>query len=172
MTVTWGLVAILFVISLFGFLHPVRVYLRRAQAAGTLHADASRRIVRLMLFGALISSVAMLGTWGSMQWAPRWALQFAPEPARLAKEWTMFWMAAGAIVGTMTAALCAGRFGRRLTYTLLCLGSVASVLTFYLANSSYGPLFLPTVFLAGGITAAFFGFFPLYLPEQIGRAHV
>jgi MFS family permease len=164
------LTAVLFFVSLFGFLYPVRVYLRRAQTAGSLSGESSRRIVRLMLFGALISSVAMLGTWGSMQWAPRWALQFAPEPARLAKEWTMFWMAAGAIVGTMTAALCAGRFGRRPTYTLLCVGSLVSVLTFYLANSSYGALFLPTVFFAGGITAAFFGFFPLYLPELFPTA--
>ncbi|MSU31940.1 MAG: hypothetical protein EXS25_04625 [Pedosphaera sp.] len=47
----------------------------------------------------------------------------------------------------------------------LCMGSIASVLLFYQGNSGYGTFFLPTAYLAGAITAAFYGFFPLYLPE-------
>src|SRR5262249_61073594 len=38
-------------------------------------------------------------------------------------------------------------------------------LLFSLGNSPYGPRFLITVFLAGGCTAAFSGWLPLYLPE-------
>jgi hypothetical protein len=35
----------------------------------------------------------------------------------------------------------------------------------YQANDVYGTKLLVSVFLAGGITAAFYGWFPLYLPE-------
>jgi hypothetical protein len=35
----------------------------------------------------------------------------------------------------------------------------------YRANDAYGPALLASVFAAGGITAAFYGWFPLYLPE-------
>jgi hypothetical protein len=35
----------------------------------------------------------------------------------------------------------------------------------YQANDIYGAKFLWSVFAAGGITAAFYGWFPLYLPE-------
>jgi len=157
-------------IALFGFLHPVRHYLRRAEAAGSLASGSGRQIVRLMLFGTGISFVALLGTWGSMQWAPRWAIQLEPDAAKLAKEWTQIWMAIGAITGTMVAAICAGRFGRRITYTVLCVCSIVAILLFYKGNSAYGSMFLPTVFLAGGVTAAFYGFFPLYLPELFPTA--
>jgi len=157
-------------VALLGFLHPVRYYMRRAEAAKSLPAGSGRSIIRLMLFGAGISSVALLGTWGSMQWAPRWVTQLEPDATKYAKEWTLIWMSLGAITGTMLAALSAGRFGRRITYTVLCVASIASVAIFYQANTSYGALFLPTVFLAGGITAAFYGFFPLYLPELFPTA--
>jgi hypothetical protein len=35
----------------------------------------------------------------------------------------------------------------------------------YLANDAYGTHLLVSVFVAGGVTAAFYGWFPLYLPE-------
>ena len=157
-------------VAMGGFMHPVRHYLRRAEAAQSLPAGSRRSIIRLMLFGAGISAVALLGTWGTVLWAPRWVSQLEPDAAKHAKEWTLIWMSIGAIAGTMVAALCAGRFGRRITYCVLCVASIASVVLFYQVNTGYGSLFLPTVFLAGGITAAFYGFFPLYLPELFPTA--
>ena len=165
-----GITLVALVIALFGFLHPVRRYMVRAEAAGAISAGNGRLIVKSMLFGAAISSVAVLGTWGSIQWAPRWAMQFEPDPAKHAKEWTLIWMSLGAITGTILAGLAAGRFGRRITFTVLCVGSIASVLWFYQGNTGYGSLFLPTVYVAGAITAAFYGFFPLYLPELFPTA--
>ena len=55
--------------------------------------------------------------------------------------------------------------GRRLTYCLLCLGSLVSTLAFYMGNHAFGPLFLLCVLLVGGFTASFYGWLPLYLPE-------
>jgi MFS family permease len=157
-------------IALFGYLHPVRQYLARAEAAGSLRSGHGSDIVKLMLFGAGLAAVALLGTWGSTQWAPRWVLELEPDPARHAKEWTLFWLSVGAITGTMLAALAAGKFGRRITYAVLCAASIGGALMLYQTNTSYSPYFLFSAFVAGGVTASFYGFFPLYLPELFPTA--
>ncbi len=157
-------------VALVSFLYPVRKYLERAELAGAVKAGERRQITRSMLLGAGLAGVALLGTWGSIQWAARWAAQLAPDPALHAKEWTQIWLAVGAIVATIGAALAAGRFGRRITYTVLCGASIVSALLLYNTNDVYGPQFLVCVFLAGGITASFYGFFPLYLPELFPTA--
>lgn len=164
-------------VALIGFLHPVRQYLSRAEVAGSLTNETRQHVVRMMLFGAGLAGVALLGTWGSIQWAPRWAAQLPLMPGAItpqfhphAKEWTQICLALGAIVATILAALCAGRFGRRGTYCVLCVASIASALVLYQANTTFGPMFLASVFIAGGLTAAFYGFFPLYLPELFPTA--
>ena len=162
--------------ALAGFLYPVRRYLSRAEEAGSL-TGSGRQVLAMMLFGAGLAGVALLGTWGSIQWAPRWAGELPLDPRQTplqfhphGKEWTQIWLALGAIVVTIIAPLCAGRFGRRITYCVLCGASIASALFLYQANDRFGPLFLFSVFLAGGITASFYGFFPLYLPELFPTA--
>jgi MFS family permease len=157
--------AICLVVALVGFLYPVRKYLARAVSAGSLRSGTERLVVRNMLFGAALAGVALLGTWGSIQWAPRWAFQLEPDPSRLSREYTQIASAFGAIVGTILAGLAAGRFGRRITYAALCAGSILSCLMFYQANHSFNAFFLFSMFVAGGTTAAFYGWFPLYLPE-------
>ncbi len=156
------------VVALFGYLFPVRQYLGRAEAAGSIRANQG--IVRMMIFGAGLAAVALLGTWGSTQWASKWAVQLEPDPAKLAKEWTLFWLSVGAIIGTMGAALAAGRFGRRITYAILCVASIGGALLLYQTNTSYSPYFLVCATIAGAFTASFYGFFPLYLPELFPTA--
>ncbi len=159
------------VVALAGYLYPVRQYLRRAEAIGSFKAGHGNDILRKMLLGAGLASVALLGTWGSTQWAPRWVTeQFKPDPALHAKEWTLFWLSVGAIVGTMAAALSAGRFGRRITYTALCIASIGGALLLYQCNQAYSPFFLFSAFIAGAATASFYGFFPLYFPELFPTA--
>jgi MFS family permease len=160
-------------VAFMGYLYPVKKYLARAAAAGSLSVTDGKHVVRMMMFGAGLAGVALLGTWGSIQWAPRWAAQLAPDSPSLiqhAKEYTQITLAVGAIVGTIVAALAAGRFGRRITYTLICLGSLGATLFLYQANTEYGAMFLVSIFVAGCLTAAFYGFFPLYLPELFPTA--
>ncbi len=157
-------------VSLAGFLYPVRQYLSRAVSAGSLRPGTERLVVRNMLFGAALAGVALLGTWGSIQWASRWAFQLEPDPSRLSREYTQIASAFGAIVWTILAALAAGRFGRRITYAALCAGSILSCLLLYQANDRFDGFFLFSIFLAGGVTAAFYGWFPLYLPELFPTA--
>src|SRR5207244_4094935 len=66
--------------------------------------------------------------------------------------------------------LIAGWFGRRISYSLLCIGSLLSCLAFFQLNHAYGPLFLVGAFFAGGLSASFYGWLPLYLPELFPTA--
>ncbi len=165
----FGVAAIITVLgvagALWGFLFPVRRYLNRAVAAGSLAPSQHGIVIRHMLLGACLAGVALLGTWGSIQWAPRWAFHLEPDPTRFSREYTQISSALGAIVFPILAGVLAGRFGRRPTYAALCAGSILSCLLLYQGNSQFDGFFLFSIFLAGGITAAFYGFFPLYLPE-------
>ena len=151
--------------ALWGFLYPVRRYLTRAIAAGSLAPHQERIVIKHMLLGAGLAGVALLGTWGSIQWAPRWAFQLEPDPSRFSREYTQIASAFGAILFPILAGVVAGKFGRRITYAALCVGSILSCLLLYQGNDRFDGFFLFSMFLAGGITAAFYGWFPLYLPE-------
>ena len=47
----------------------------------------------------------------------------------------------------------------------LCAGSLGVSLLFFLGNKTYSPAFLASAFLLGAVTASFYGWLPLYLPE-------
>ncbi|MFN0056161.1 MAG: MFS transporter [Planctomycetales bacterium] len=158
--------AIGLVVATCGYTYPVVRYLQRYAA----QSDAAVRwqpIIGRMLLAAGLAGVALLGTWGSTQWAPTWASQLTKGELQ-SREWTQIWLALGACVGTIAAALVGHRFGRRVTYCLLCLASLASALWFFLANGEYNNPFLASAFLAGACTASFYGWLPLYLPELFG----
>src|SRR5262249_8818958 len=78
---------------------------------------------------------------------------------------TMICSALGAAVGCVVAAVFGHRFGRRLVYALMCLGSMAVLFGFYRLNTHYGWEFLASAALLGAVTASFYGWLPLYLPE-------
>lgn len=170
-TLRGSVTAIGLVVALLGYIYPVVRYLGRAEAAQQLPADSRSKYVGRLLLGACLSGVALLGTWGSLQWSPKWANALAKHaaadggPVQFAKEYTQISSAAGAIVGTIIAALLGGWLGRRITYFGLCIASLVSLVYLYQANDAFGPKLLVSVFAAGGITAAFYGWFPLYLPE-------
>jgi len=157
-------------VSLLGYIYPVVQYLRRAEIAGKLETGDRSRYVRRMLLGACLAGVALLGTWGSLQWVAKWSIALAGQlpgegAGSYAKEFTTIAASSGAILGTIAAALVGGWIGRRITYALLCVGSFVSLVYMYQANDAYNAKLLASVFVAGGITAAFYGWFPLYLPE-------
>jgi hypothetical protein len=166
-------------VAIGGYSYPIFRYLRRASVDNRDPHHGTGPTLRRMLLGACLSGVALLGTWGSLQWAAPWADQLverSPEAAAMspndraaarseARSYTGMLSALGAIIGTMLGALVGDMIGRRATYALLCAGSLISSLVFYQLNTGYGGMFLVTVFIAGGITASFYGWLPLYLPE-------
>src|SRR5262249_20367441 len=120
--------------------------------------------LKLMLLAACLSGVALLGTWGSIQQGPSWAAEVAPE-IPTARSDIQIWSSIGAIVGTILAALVADMLGRRITYTLLCALSLGIIPALFLLTTPRDAWFIPVVFLSGAITASFYGWLPLYLPE-------
>ena len=117
------------------------------------------------LMATALSSVALIGTWGSVQWLPVWADQMVGGADPSAKGYTGMLSGVGAIVGCLLGAWIGRFITRRAAYFLLSLGSLLACAWLFRAVDSYGPLFLTLTFLVGGLTAAFYGWLPLYLPE-------
>lgn len=181
------------IVITIGYLFPIIRYFQRAQAAqGTVALTAPAKpvgsIIGRLLLAAAISGVALLGTWGSVQQAPTYADKMSGDARKAAhaavigsagvaaegsrswaeptaKSYTQMLSAGGAVIGCVLAALIGGWLGRRITYAGLCLGSMVAIYGLYQLNDSYGLAFLAWAFVAGGITAAFYGWLPLYLPE-------
>ena len=157
-------------LALLGFLHPVRKYLARATASGSLRGGGPGDVVRMMLFGAGLAAVALLGTWGSIQWMPKWAITLGGQAHPHAKEYTQIATALGATIVAFLTAVAADRFGRRPTYAVMCLATIVSALVLYQTNTAFDWWFLVCAFVTGGVSASFYGFFPLYLPELFPTA--
>lgn len=152
------------VIATLGYTYPVVRFLQRCDLDNANDGSASKRTIRVMMLAACLSGVALLGTWGSTQWAAKWAGELTQNQYQ-SREWTQIWLALGAITGTILAALMGDWLGRRLAYFCLCVLALGSALFFFRFNTAYGPMFLASSFLAGMCTASFYGWLPLYLPE-------
>jgi len=134
-------------------------------AARPLHELCSPQLLPSALLAIAFASVALIGTWGSVQWLPLWADQLTHGQQSSAKAVTQLVSALGAVTGCILGALVAGRAGRRPTYCGLCLLSLVLCACLFRYVTSYGTAFLICVGLVGAATAAFYGWLPLYLPE-------
>lgn len=111
-----------------------------------------------------LASIALLGTWGAVQKIPAWVGGMESKtPAAQGNVVTMLGL--GAIVGCMVAPLIAAALNRRIAYFLLCLASLASCQLLFNRFTEYDGAFLAMSFLVGAVTAALYGWLPLYLPE-------
>lgn len=153
-----GGTGILLAVVLAGYLYPVHRYLGRVDTGAE-----KNRILPRMILGAGLSGVALLGTWASIQWAPTWVGKLSTDPD--ARAWTQIASAFGAIFGGLFGSYLGAFAGRRVAYGALCLLSLGSTQYFYRMNDGYDFHFLASAFVAGGLTASFYGWLPLYLPE-------
>jgi SHS family sialic acid transporter-like MFS transporter len=122
-------------------------------------------LIKATLLAISFASVALIGTWGSVQWLPLWADQLTAGKVPSAKALTQILSGVGAIFGCFLGALAAGKMGRRPAFFGLCLLSLLLCGFLFRFVGEYGPMFLILVTLVGGATAAFYGWLPLYLPE-------
>ena len=125
----------------------------------------SMPLLKHTLIAIMLSSIALIGTWGSVQWLPLWADKLAGAADPTAKAYTGCASAIGAVVGCLLGAWFGGFVTRRVGYFLLCLGSLVTCQWLFRGFDSYGASFLAMTFVVGGLTAAFYGWLPLYLPE-------
>lgn len=172
-------------VAAIGFTYPALRFLQRQK-----DRDPTTNVggtLRRMLLAAMLSGVALVGTWGSIQWAPTYADKLTEStrnaatqakadgdeakaaalmaPIQDAKAWVLIYASVGATIGTIIAAMLGDWIGRRPAYCLLCVASMGAVVWLYVFNKEYGTSFLVAAFLAGACTASFYGWLPLYLPE-------
>ncbi len=116
------------------------------------------------VLGTGLAAIALLGTWGAIQKIPSWAAGMTAADNH-PREWVQIATGLGAIVGTILAALLAEKFSRRSAYFALCALSLLICGWLFRTPQAWGNSFLAGCAVAGGITAAFYGWLPLYLPE-------
>jgi len=117
------------------------------------------------LLAVAFASVALIVTWGIVQWLPLWADQMTHGTQPRVKAYTQFWMAFGACAGSFIAPLLGMGCNRRPVYFALCLSSLLACSALFHFFSAVGPSFFAMVALTGACTASFYGWLPQYLPE-------
>ena len=155
------------VIVIFGYLMPARGYLSRCH----LNPEQKRRTLGRMLLGAGLSGVALLGTWAGLMWVYLWvgALPNGKNPD--ARAWIQISSSIGAAIGCLAGAVLGGVFGRKPVYAALCILSGIAMVAFYRQpDPEYGLKFVLFSGVLGLISAAFYGWLPLYLPELFPTA--
>ena len=100
-----------------------------------------------------------------MQWVPYWVDKSLAPDDPSAKSLAQIWSSVGAIIGCLIAPLLGGRYGRRPVDFGMCLISLVACQYMFLTFDAFSTTFLIVVFVVGAVTASFYGWLPLYLPE-------
>jgi len=82
-----------------------------------------------------------------------------------AKAWIQFVVSIGAILGCIVGPLLGNAVGRRPAYFGLCLLSLLMCGFLFRTSAAYDIQFILTTGVVGMVTASFYGWLPLYLPE-------
>ena len=122
-------------------------------------------LLKSTLLGIAYASIALIGTWASIQWLPSWADQLTHGMIPRAKANAQILSALGAVVGAGLSPILMRNLGRRTSYFILCVASLGVCALLFRTVTEYGPKFLTLCCLAGCFTASFYGWLALYLPE-------
>ena len=122
-------------------------------------------LLTLTLIGIAVGTIPILGGWGATQWLIPWTNKVMGPANPEAMALTAIMRSGGATIGGLAGGWLASLAGRRTTYFLVSLTSLALGEFIYLALTPTHPAFWPSVFVLGMISTIFFGWLPLYLPE-------
>jgi MFS family permease len=123
-------------------------------------------LLRLTLIGICLGTIPLLGGWGSGNWLIPWSDKVYKGDVADFKGWVVMSRSGGAILGALFGGWIANMFGRRSTYFVISLGSLAiSGYIFGVMSPADGNEFLAWAFLLGLVSTVYFGWLPLYLPE-------
>ena len=118
------------------------------------------------LLAIVVSSVPLIATWGAISgFLPLWVDSIAGPDYPHAKAQIQFILSIGTIIGCLFGSLLAHRLGRRPAYFLLCLLSLGLCGYLFRVLHTYDVQFMIVTCLVGVVSAAFYGWAPLYLPE-------
>jgi MFS family permease len=137
----------------------------KAAPAQPLREIFAPNLRRTTLLATLFCGIALLVTWGVVQWLPAWADQLVGGANPKAKAYAQALSAFGSVVGCLVGSWLGAKLGRRPAYFVMCLTSLIACAILFRGISTYGGPFLFMVFVVGALTAAFYGWTPLYLPE-------
>ena len=106
--------------------------------------------MEVTLLGSALSSVALIGAWGSVQWIPSWAdkLTGGTNPGAKADVQMVFSFAAS--IGAVPGPVLLGWLPRRVGYALLCASSLGACAWLFRGEAVWGSFFLVKV----GLTAS------------------
>lgn len=145
-----------------GYLMPAYGFLSRSG----LSADARRETLGRMVLAAGLSGVPLLATWAGLMWMYMWVNDLpGTAPNEVRRAMIQISSSIGAAIGCVAAAVIGGALGRRPVYAALCVLSLVTMVGFYRLNTEYGTAFVLSAGLLGMVSAAFYGWLPLYLPE-------
>ncbi|MDD4872672.1 MAG: MFS transporter [Kiritimatiellae bacterium] len=147
---------------------PTKWKLSRAKKEHSSLADLfSAKYLRSTVMGSLLSTVALLGTWGSFLWLATYVDQITEGTPYQGSGRTIAsqWQAYGQMIGGFLGGLLAGWLGNRRSWILLCLGAWVTVAGLFFFNTQFGWMLLLMGALAGLFVTGFFGWLPKFLPE-------
>jgi len=111
---------------------------------------------------AAIGAVPLFATWGAVQFTQLWAQQLGGNAAG---SYVQICSAAMSSLGAFLAPIVLFRVRRRWGYAILCLAAFLSAEYLFLEHSVLGAGFYSAVGMTGLLSATFYGWLPLYLPE-------
>lgn len=120
------------------------------------------------IMGPLLSTIALLGTWGSFLWMSTYVDQISQTSANpeTAKSNIAFWQSYGQIAGGFLGGILAVLMGgNKRSWVFLCIVTWASVFSLFYFNTVYGFQMIFMAILAGVFVTAYFGWLPKYLAE-------
>ncbi|MBL8849272.1 MAG: MFS transporter [Planctomycetaceae bacterium] len=133
-------------------------------------------LLSTLLLGIGLGAVPVVGTAANASWVNPWTSKVAEAtsggaakkspPNPTSKALTMINRSGGGILGSLLGGIIASLFGRRLTYFLISLGTLALSSWIYGWIDPLHPHFQWYVFAYGFIGVAYFGWLPLFLPEM------
>jgi predicted MFS family arabinose efflux permease len=136
----------------------------RKSSLGDLFTPRYRRST---IVGSLLSTVGLLGTWGSFLWLATYVDKVSegtPFEGRAGPAISQ-WQAYGQIVGGFLGGILAKKLGNKLSWVLLCICAWASVVALYGLNDAFGAQMIAMAVPAGIFVTAFFGWLPKFLTE-------
>ena len=120
-------------------------------------------LLPVTLIGILLATVPLFGSWGSSNWAVKWAEDAGSDGL---KAQVIMWRSLPGIVGSFLGGWVASLVGRRRSYllnSLICLASAQCM--FWFSSPTEPGMFLVWTAVLGFFSGIFFGWLPLFLPE-------